>query len=62
MWPLLVYAGILLTIVGLGALFYILAVASTRYYRCPACGERVMTEQLSARRCGMCGAPLRREG
>ncbi len=44
----------------LGILFYVLAVSSRRRYRCPKCGEKLLTEYLDAKRCGMCGAPLER--
>jgi ribosomal protein S27AE len=47
-------------LVVLGILFYVLAVSSRRRYRCPKCGEKLLTEYLDAKRCGMCGAPLER--
>ena len=47
-------------LVALGILFYVLAVSSRRRYRCPKCGEKLQTEYLDAKRCGMCGAPLER--
>jgi hypothetical protein len=59
--------GILPVVIGLGALVgvavvvYIFSVSSRRHYRCPQCGERIRTEYLAAKRCGMCGAELERE-
>lgn len=47
-------------LVAMGILFYVLAVSSRRKYRCPKCGEKLQTEYLDAKRCGMCGAPLER--
>ncbi len=47
-------------VVVLAILFYVLAVSSRRSYRCPQCGEKLQTEYLDAKRCGMCGAPLER--
>jgi hypothetical protein len=47
-------------LVALAILFYVLAVSSRRSYRCPKCGEKLRTEYLDAKRCGMCGAPLER--
>ncbi len=47
-------------LVVLGILFYVLAVSSRRRYCCPKCGEKLQTEYLDAKRCGMCGAPLER--
>ncbi len=47
-------------VVVLAILFYVLAVSSRRSYRCPKCGEKLLTEYLDAKRCGMCGAPLER--
>jgi len=47
-------------VVVLAILFYVLAVSSRKSYRCPQCGEKLRTEYLDARRCGMCGAPLER--
>ncbi len=47
-------------VVVLAILFYVLAVSSRRSFRCPQCGEKLLTEYLDAKRCGMCGAPLER--
>lgn len=57
MWWLLILPIIIL----LAILFYILAVQSRKSYQCPQCGEKVRVEYMDASRCGMCGAPLKRE-
>jgi hypothetical protein len=58
---LLVYTLIGLGLIVLCVIFYFFSVRSRRSYACPQCGERITTEYLDARRCGMCGAELRRE-
>ena len=58
---LLIYGGGILLLLILGLVFYFFAVQSRKTYRCPACGEKITTEYLDAKRCGMCGAELRRE-
>ena len=50
---------IMLLLIPLAVLFYVLAVRSRKSYHCPACGESVQVEHMSAQRCGMCGAPLK---
>ena len=57
MIPILILVGF----ISLGILLYVLAVFSRKSYRCPQCGERLQTEYLDAKRCGMCGAPLDRK-
>ncbi|MCP4261793.1 MAG: zinc ribbon domain-containing protein [Planctomycetes bacterium] len=50
---------ILIGLVLIGLVLYIFSVMSRKSYRCPKCGEKVVdVEYLSAKRCGMCGAPL----
>ncbi len=61
MWVLLVYGLLGVLLIGGGMVFYIFAVASRRAYSCPQCGEHYTSEYLDARRCGHCGAELRRE-
>ena len=58
---LLVYGLIGLGLIVLGVIFYYFSVSSRKSYACPQCGERITTEYLDARRCGMCGAELKRE-
>jgi ribosomal protein S27AE len=49
-------------IILIGLALYIFSVMSRKSYRCPKCGERVVdAEYLSAKRCGMCGAPLEQQ-
>jgi ribosomal protein S27AE len=49
-------------LVLIGIVLYIFSVMSRKSYRCPKCGEKVVdVEYLSAKRCGMCGAPLERQ-
>ncbi|MHC4074069.1 MAG: FmdB family zinc ribbon protein [Planctomycetota bacterium] len=49
-------------LVLLGLILYGFSVLSRKTYRCPKCGERIVdVEHMSARRCGMCGAPLERQ-
>ena len=49
-------------LVLVGLVLYMFSVVSRKSYRCPKCGERVVdVEHLSAKRCGMCGAPLERQ-
>lgn len=50
-----------LLIIPLAILLYYLAVRSRKTYRCPQCGESIRVEYLTAKRCGMCGAPLKEE-
>ena len=53
---------ILIGLVLIGLILYIFSVLSRKSYRCPKCGERVSNvEYLSAKRCGMCGAPLEQQ-
>ena len=52
---------ILAVVVVVALLFYFVSVLSRKSYRCPQCGEQVVdVEHMSAKRCGMCGAPLER--
>ncbi|MHC4497210.1 MAG: FmdB family zinc ribbon protein [Planctomycetota bacterium] len=49
-------------LVLLGLILYGFSVFSRKTYRCPKCGERIVdVEHMSAKRCGMCGAPLERQ-
>lgn len=57
MWWFLIYPSIIL----LAVLFYFFAVKSRKTYKCSQCGEKVQVEYMDASRCGMCGAPLKRE-
>ena len=57
MWVFLILPIIILVVI----LLYISAVQSRKSYRCPQCGEMVRVEYMDASRCGMCGAPLKRE-
>lgn len=50
--------GLVSLIVLVPVVFFLFALGSRRSYRCPQCGERMTTEYLSAKHCGMCGAPL----
>ncbi|UCE49688.1 MAG: hypothetical protein JSW47_05980 [Phycisphaerales bacterium] len=53
----LILAGVVVVIVAL----FCFSLMSRKSYRCPKCGERLVgAEYLSAKRCGMCGAPLER--
>ena len=53
---------ILAGVVAIGVLLYFFSVMSRKTYRCPKCGERLVgVEYMSAKRCGMCGAPLERQ-
>jgi len=45
-------------LIALGILFYVLAVASRKSYRCTRCGEQITVEYMQASHCNMCGAPL----
>ena len=58
---LLIYGGVVLLLIVGGIIAYLFARSSRRSYECPQCGERITTEYLDAKRCGMCGAPLKRE-
>ena len=58
---LIVYGIIGLVLIVAAVVFYSFSVRSRKAYRCPECGERVITEYLDAQRCGHCGAPLERE-
>ncbi len=54
----LILAGVVVVIVAL----YCFSVMSRKTYRCSKCGERLVgVEYMSAKRCGMCGAPLERQ-
>lgn len=57
MWALIALPILLI----LALLFYFLSVQSRKTYNCPQCGERVRVEHMNARRCGMCGAPIKQE-
>lgn len=59
--PILIYGGVGLLLLCLAIVLYLFARSSRKSYSCPECGERITTEYLNARRCGMCGAELRRE-
>ena len=48
-------------VLTLAVVLYLCAVSSRKSYRCPKCGEKMRTEYLDAKRCGMCGAPIERE-
>ena len=50
--------GLVSLIVLVPVAFFLLSWGSRKSYRCPQCGERMTTEYLSAKHCGMCGAPL----
>ncbi len=53
---------ILAGVVVIGVALYCFSVMSRKSYCCPKCGERLVgVEYLSAKRCGMCGAPLERQ-
>ena len=56
--PLVAIAGVL----GLALLLYLFSRSSRQTFNCPKCGERITTDYLNARRCGMCGAELEKEG
>jgi hypothetical protein len=58
---LLVYGLIGAGLIFLAVVFYLFAVRSRKTYSCPQCGEKITTEYLNAKRCGMCGAELKRE-
>jgi hypothetical protein len=58
---LLCPVAIVALLVALGILFYVLAVASRKSYRCPSCGEQMTVEHMRASHCNMCGAPLERK-
>ncbi|MCP4548194.1 MAG: hypothetical protein GY835_17150 [bacterium] len=61
MWVLVLYiVGGLFTL-GLAILLFFFAFMSRRRYRCPQCGERISTEYLNAKYCGMCGVELKQE-
>ena len=54
----LILGGLIVLVV----ILYCFSVISRKTYRCPKCGERLVgVEYLSAKRCGMCGAPLERQ-
>jgi hypothetical protein len=55
--PAIVIGGIIL----LALVFYLFSLASRRTFKCPQCGERITTDYLEAKRCGMCGAELEKE-
>ena len=57
MWLFLIVPIIILAVI----LLYISAAQSRKSYRCPKCGEKVRVEYMDTSRCGMCGAPLKRE-
>ena len=59
---ILLYAGLGVAFVGLAVGLYLLAVSTRKRYRCPVCGETMRVEWMDAKRCGMCGAPLNRNG
>ncbi|MHC4117811.1 MAG: hypothetical protein ACYSWO_09925 [Planctomycetota bacterium] len=53
---------ILAGVVGIGVILYFFSVMSRKTYKCPKCGERLVgVEYMSAKRCGMCGAPLEQQ-
>ena len=53
---------ILAGVVVIGVALYCFSVMSRKTYHCPKCGERLVgVEYLSAKRCGMCGAPLEQQ-
>ena len=53
---------ILFGLVLIGLVLYFFSVLSRKTYRCPKCGERLVNvEHMSAKRCGMCGAPLEQQ-
>jgi hypothetical protein len=58
---LLVYAGVGIGLVVLGALFYMRSVSTRKRYCCPQCGEQLSVELMKAQHCNLCGAPLRGE-
>ena len=58
---LLIYGGIGLVVVVLGAVFYARSVSSRKRYCCPKCGEQVSVELMNAGHCNMCGTALRGE-
>ena len=55
-------AGLLVLIVlgstGVLLLFWWLARSTRKTFTCPACGEKVVVEQLTAKRCPTCGTAL----
>ncbi|MHC4431153.1 MAG: hypothetical protein ACYS14_07180 [Planctomycetota bacterium] len=54
----LILGGLIVLVV----ILYCFSVISRKTYRCSKCGERLVgVEYLSAKRCGMCGAPLERQ-
>jgi ribosomal protein S27AE len=58
MYGYLILAGV----VGVVIILYLFSVMSRKTYKCPRCGERLVgAEYLSAKRCGMCGAPLEQQ-
>lgn len=59
MWVLVFWGFVWGIIIVLGIFFYLLSVASRKRFRCPQCGEYIQTEYLVAKRCNLCGAPLR---
>jgi len=45
-------------IVLIPVVLFLFSLLSQKLYRCPQCGEQMTTEYLSAKHCGMCGAPF----
>jgi len=45
-------------VVLIPVVLFLFSLSSRKSYRCPQCGEQITTEYLSAKHCGMCGAPL----
>lgn len=49
----------LFVIVGIPAFyFYVKAVKSRKYYKCPNCGEIYRTEHMISTCCKICGSPV----
>ncbi len=52
---------VLMAVIVLALVFYLFSVLSRKTYRCPQCGEQIRNvEHLDAKRCGMCGAQIKR--
>ncbi|MCP4711309.1 MAG: hypothetical protein GY869_22035 [Planctomycetes bacterium] len=58
---ILFYVLIGAVVLTVAVVLYMFAVGSRKSYQCKECGEKLRTEYLDAKRCGMCGAPINRE-